>query len=766
MNFLHVSISFIVGCLSILSTDYAVAQINSDNTLGTRITPNSVIRGILSNQIDGGTIRGSNLFHSFRDFNIGKDRGVYFSNPDGVQNIFTRVTGGFRSEINGTLGVLGNANLFLANPNGVTFGTNSRLDVSGSFIGTTASAVTFKDGTQFSTIDSSSTLTISTPIGLQFGQTPGAIISKEATLNISPGRTLALVGGTVSIENSKLLAPGGRIEIGSVTANSLVDLFPGSNGWALGYQKGQEFQNIFISKGSLVRANDSENVRGIESEQGRFPELAGYDPKIGITLQGKNIIIGSGSEISTTTFGIADGRDLVIRASEEVKISSGPDNQISGLFSRVDAGAKGQGGNLTIEAKGLIIENGAQINISSTGNGASGNLVIRASEEVDFRGVIPPPSISKIGNSTTITVILPSPNDPRNGLFARAESVQSIAGNITIETKKLLVRNDSLISTSTIGKGKAGNIVIRASESVGLEFGAIYSQVLDGAQAVGGDITIQTETLDLKRGSIISVSNLGTGMGGDLNVIAKKVFLGNQNPISEDRYFSKAGTLKSETASGTGGNISLTLQDFLFLRLGSLISATAGLEGNGGNIIISSPFIIALPQENSDIRANATNGNGGRVSIFAQDLFGIQPQTSNTLRSDITASSVNRVAGIVTVTTPDIKLVRAVEELPAEIISLPEIVQGCVSQKGRGGKLSISGKNKLPVNPVEILIADRSSHSENIPSTNTINTPSNLIVEAQGWIRHPDDSNIVFLKAQPDVTSRTRLNSSCNTYAP
>ena len=95
------------------------AQIIPDGTLGSEssvVTPD-VIKGIDSDRIDGGAIRGSNLFQSFQEFNVGEGRGAYFSNPEGIANIFSRVTGGNISQILGTLGVSGNANLYFLNPN-------------------------------------------------------------------------------------------------------------------------------------------------------------------------------------------------------------------------------------------------------------------------------------------------------------------------------------------------------------------------------------------------------------------------------------------------------------------------------------------------------------------------------------------------------------------------------------------------------------------------------------------------------------------------
>ncbi|MHC5721296.1 MAG: two-partner secretion domain-containing protein, partial [Nostoc sp.] len=94
------------------------AQLIPDNTLG--IERSQVIPINQNNdRIEGGAARGTNLFHSFQDFNVGVGRGIYFANPQGITNIFSRVTGSNSSNIFGKLGVLGNANLFLLNTNGI-----------------------------------------------------------------------------------------------------------------------------------------------------------------------------------------------------------------------------------------------------------------------------------------------------------------------------------------------------------------------------------------------------------------------------------------------------------------------------------------------------------------------------------------------------------------------------------------------------------------------------------------------------------------------
>jgi filamentous hemagglutinin family protein len=109
------------------------------------VAPNVNIKGNSADSIEGVAMRNTSLFHSFSEFNIGEGNRVYFANPKGIQHIFTRVTGNNISQILGTLGVNGSANLFLINPNGILFGNNASLDLNGSFIATTAESILFND---------------------------------------------------------------------------------------------------------------------------------------------------------------------------------------------------------------------------------------------------------------------------------------------------------------------------------------------------------------------------------------------------------------------------------------------------------------------------------------------------------------------------------------------------------------------------------------------------------------------------------------------
>jgi large exoprotein involved in heme utilization and adhesion len=144
----------------------------------------------------------------------------------------------------------------------------------------------------------------------------------------------------------------------------------------------------------------------------------------------------------------------------------------------------------------------------------------------------------------------------------------------------------------------------------------------------------------------------------------------------------------------------------LLLRRGSFISTTAGTAqagGNGGNITFNGGFIVAVPQEDSNITANAFLGRGGNVRITTQGLFGIEPRAAETALSDITASSQFGISGTIALNTPDVDPSRGTVTLPSGVIDIDALIaSSCVARRSRQGQFVITGTGGLAPQPDDL----------------------------------------------------------------
>lgn len=757
----------IVGTIS-FSVNSAIAEIAEDTTLPT----NSIINKQSNILIEGGTQVGSNLFHSFKEFSIDNGTTAEFKNADSVQNIISRVTGKSVSHIDGTIKAQYAANLFLINPNGIIFGPNASLNIGGSFIATTASSLNFANGTQFSATDPQipPLLTVSVPIGLQFGITAAPIrnqsshqvqlrlngisFSRTVGLQVKPGKTLALVGGDLLFEGGNLTAESGQIELGSVASNSLIRLKSINQGWTLGYEDTQDFQNIrFMGRTvnnseipSQVNAGNTDGSGGNIQVQANTVELTGYR-----------------ALLTTQTTGVGDGGYLMINSGK------------------------------------LIVRDGAQVFTSSSGKGRGGNLTVNASESVDLIGNINLPNSTGL-LSTTIA--------------------SGQAGDLTINTGKLRIQDGAEVSAGSTGiidqknfipaTGKGGNLNIIASKSVELigtgakgSPSSLLARTLGSGDA--GQVTITTGKLIIQRGAEVNVSskfdtnyiypeNTRLGKAGELYVTANSIQLENK------------GKLISNSESGQGGNITLQVRDLLLMRLDSQISTNSGklgTGGNGGNIKIDAPngLIFAVPLNNSDITANAFFGSGGQITINADSIFGFvqrdranlanilntnKPEELNPNRvptNDITAFSQENpsLSGSVEINSPDIDPSQGLVELPQNVVDASrQIVAGCNAGKTARASLTTIGRGGIESSPTDSLMSDavladwispetldenRVSKSPTtqamLPKVKSTNAPT-PIVEAQGWVLDSNGNVVLVAQAPTTIPHSPALNpASC-----
>ena len=780
----------------------AKAQIVPDRTLGAErsvVRPNVPINGRNGERIEGGAIRGKNLFHSFSEFNVRNRGAVYFNNPNGIENILSRVTGRNPSNILGTLGVLGNANLFLINPNGIIFGPNGRLDLGGSFIGSTANSILFENGLEFSATrpEAPPLLTINIPIGLQF-RNPGQIsvrgegldapsvdnvaielnfqqnfLENEGGLRVLPNKTLALVGGGIDLSGSLLAAPSGRIELGSIADTGSVSLAPADMGFALGYEGVSTYGDIKLSNNSGVVTSGPGGgdiqIRGrrisLDSSRievntigsargGTLTVNATESLEIGGAVDGKISILGSrtfgsgdagevaiatgrltvtdGADIGVETLGEGNAGKLTVNASESVEVSgTSPDGEFN---SGIGAGTEGDGnaGDVIISTGRLIIRDGGQVDVNTGGEGRGGTLTVRASEFVEVSG-------TQGENRSTLTAQSEGPGDAgsllietgrltvRDGARVGAEAISTIrliindegmliaerfgdgeagsltvraselvevsgtssdgmsasalgaettgagnAGNVTIETRRLMIKNGGTVGARTLDEGKAGKVTVRALESVEVigtgtvkdergnnqESSSVLAAVTDGA-GDAGDATIETGRLIVRDGGQIVVGTTNEGRAGTLRVNASEsVEIGGRSVDGFESSLSAvtagagdAGNVIIETGQlivrdggqiavgtaneGRAGTLRVNASESVELKGGSLEAVTDG-AGNAGNITIETGQVM-VRDGGQIVVGTANEGRAGTLRVNASESVEISGRSVDGFESSLSA---------------------------------------------------------------------------------------------------------------------------------
>ncbi|AFY44913.1 filamentous hemagglutinin N-terminal domain-containing protein [Nostoc sp. PCC 7107] len=1102
----------------ILALSSAIITTSANNVLAQNITidgtlsPAQTLNGpiYIIPQLVGQTV-GSNLFHSFGSFSLDSREIANFQSGSDIRNIFSRVTGGSPSFINGLIFTQSaSVNLFFVNPSGIIFGPNARLDVGGStrgsFVATTADALVWSNGSQFSATNPGGTSSLLTIVGDPSGflsvQRPQSIFAIGSTLNVYQGQSLLLLGGDIGLFNSRLLVngiEGGRIELGATAAESgTIELTTKNNILSLDFPQDSLRADVLLTNGSSLDVSagnggsiaiNAKNIDILEQSNlaaGIAPGLGDVNSQAGdVTLNATGVIrvsdqsmiinytdlfatgnagniniitdnlhLTNNAVITNRTFGQGNAGNLIIKANQSISLdntsvigntvdvraagnggdisittsslslsnnsgvitfSSGRGNagnlminvnenislDNARIASGIEAGAVGQGGDISISTGSLSLNNNAGIGaFFEDGNGNAGNITINARKDIflDSQSSIESTTILA-GNSgdvriSTGSLLLTNTAsisaatfgtgnagnviiDARESIFLDsqsriASSVQELArgqggdikittnslslsnsaalftttlgqgnsGKINIATNSLDITNNAIISSITLGQGNAGNIIINAREGISLDGGFILSAVNTESVGQGGDIGIITESLSLTNNAILSSSTLGqgnagnlminahgfvlfdrsnisssaldtavgdggdisittgsfsisngtqlfastlgrgdagniyisaseavnisgtdankrfssglftstsTGKGGDIVVntnlfrlsdsavldartvnegnggnitvnanslevlnggqlitttlgrgnagkitvnATEKVIVNGNDASFNDRVAQFSGNVANvdaasglfvrsdglgsagdievnspfvlldnggrfiaESRSVNGGDISVNAGNALLLRRGSQISTTAGTAqagGNGGNININAGFVIALPNENSNITANAFSGTGGQVQINTQGIFGIEPRLNDSINSsDITASSTTGINGEIIINTPNVDPTQGLTNLPGDIVNTASLVDsGCTAFGDKtGSQFTVTGRGGLPTSPDDVLNGDAVWSDTRLTvaakpqngSTSRVNTPQKssnaiAIVPATGWV--------------------------------
>jgi filamentous hemagglutinin family protein len=600
----------------------ALAQVTSDGTVNTQVND-----GGNTAEITGGETRGDNLFHSFQDFSVKTGNEAFFNNADSISNIFSRVTGGNVSDIDGAIRANGSANLFLINPAGIIFGEGASLNIGGSFYGSSASSILFEDG-EFSATDLENPplLTVNAPIGLGFRDNPAPIVNRSVVqdstgeavgLEVTPGNNLAFIGGNLSFDRGNLTASGGNIQLGGLSQAGIVSI---SEDGSFNFPEEVSKSDITLSNGADIDAMGTGG--GNVTVNARNLNLTAEDSR-------SSIRVGIKPESTSVE---AQAGDITIDVADKFTLA------YSFILNQVALGGVGNSGNITINTGSLEAINGGQVQSITLGQGNTGQVTIDA-DNVSIDGV----------NNEFISI------DGRPNLNSFGSAVLSNvgpsgvgdAGSIDITTNELSLTNGGQVQSITFGQGNTGQVAIDADNisidgvnsdnfssidgaaSINVTSGIFNTSTVSvtgaGVRDLGdlGSVDITTSKLSLTNGGIISNISAGQRIAGGIAINADSVSI---DGVGSNGFSSGVLTTVEETGVADAGAIDITTSELSLTNGGQVRGSTFG-QGNAGQVTIDADNVsidgVGNNKLSSGVFSNVEKtgvGDAGGINITTSEL--------------------------------------------------------------------------------------------------------------------------------------------------
>ena len=627
----------------------AMGQITPDGSLPTNVEQQGNVT-----EITGGGRAGNNLFHSFQDFSVPTGNEAFFNNAMDIANILSRVTGGNISSIDGLIRANGTANLFLLNPAGIIFGNNARLNIGGSFLGSTGEGLLFEDGTEFSAVDSSApVLTINAPIGLNLRDPTGTIAN---TGNLNVDRDLTLAAGNLNLQGQ--LQAGDNLNLQALDTVTIRDSvnnpFIAVAGSQLSIQGDRSIDisvlnsndsGIFAGGDLTLRSNNPVSGDAYFQSGGNF-RIEQLDGDGGDFISIEEPIVRSQGDVSFQSY---EGASLHIFSGGTVEVSgdiriTGTDNTANSIRERVGYDNNRRSIDIdgssrpTLDIRAGVTDVG-EVGISRNTPGFTPNTSATVTgSQINIGGTIFNPGG---------TVFLTNQYQPNNNLAA---------GTITV---------GAIDTSNSLGNG--GEIAIDSRSNINIS-GEINTSSIANAQltTVAGLQNFPQVTIESGKGGAISLIAAEDITGGDFNT-ASSLSLDLTTAVDTIQEANSIGAIpQAKVSSGGGGSVVLD----------------AGNNINVGNINSSSTIALdvdSVANDNFSIIANLLEldaKDGGDLDFDAGNNLTVGNINSNITVSDRVNSN--------TTTTPNITL--AVSEVG---IIIPQ------TTIGSGGDITLTADDRL-----------------------------------------------------------------------
>ncbi|MBW5815991.1 filamentous hemagglutinin N-terminal domain-containing protein [Yersinia kristensenii] len=559
------------------------------------------------------TQHSDKLAINWASYDIAQGNSVIYNQPGQQSIALNRVLGRDASQIYGNLKA--NGQVFLLNPNGILFGKGAQVDVGG----LVASTKSISDG---DFVRGSYTLTSR--------KHEGKLVN-QANLRTTAGGYIALIGQQVDNQASGVInTPQGKVALASgsrVTLNL-------DHGSLLGVQVKGEQVNTLLQNGGLIQADGGViqlTARGKEMLMNTVIDNTGILQAQGLAEKNGVIYLDGGSDGVVSQKGVMDvsspqgGGGSVILQGENIHLVAA---------SKIDArGAKGggkvlvggdwQGKNKLIKnARAVVMDKGAKIDVSSSQQGAGGIAVLWSEHYTGFYGDI----------------------DARGG------SLSGDGGQVETSSKRNLQAFGQVDASARVGS--KGSWLLDPAEvnivSSGAESG---SSVQTGDIPAGYVKNAQVFTPTANVAQILNTS-INTQLDRGTNVTVTT----SNSSLTNCRWCNI--TVSADINKTAGGDATLTLHADGNIAVNNNISSNAGklslnlLAGNStadsvitlnnGNILLNKGDLLAKHAD--DKSATRIIINGGRYEVGNLTLEG-NTGVASQIGVNITNSANISVAG-------------------------------------------------------------------------------------------------------------------------
>lgn len=526
-------VTLILPLVTFAISKASLAEVVPDGSTGINATtPIEAIANTYEITEEYGTVKGTNLFHSFSTFNVEDQYSANFSGSPAIENIVARVTGSGASNINGNLSsTITGANLYLINPNGIMFGANSVLNISGSFYASTANQLLFDvNQNDVLNMDVGDLNFSSAPIAaFGFTQTnPAGISVTDSTLHVNDGESISLVAGDISLNNGTLNAADGLIQIASIGSPTVVPddisqlennnisamgnikMFNGSQIKTSGLTSGQ----IVVRGGTLKLNQASKIMNNVADQIDTANDTVGVDIQVTGDIDLEN---NSSIQANSDDYAYSGSRGARITANNlSLNNASTIESKLGILAEAINPFV----GKLSISAENtLTIKDNSAISTTNDGIGKGANIEIDANEVyISNYGLINSSGLKESEGSAGDISIETNRLNITGDVLARKPETNNVTG---------IQANGVFYNAPGITGSNSGNISIiqeNPSLNVVLKDNGVITSTHYGNGA-GGDISIETEegSIDIENGAAVSIHTLGQGMGGDIHLNANRI---------------------------------------------------------------------------------------------------------------------------------------------------------------------------------------------------------------------------------------------------